>query len=51
MMTELQTIIEAAWDARDGISPATTGEVRDAVVALADVGHVGAHIQDRKSVV
>jgi 2,3,4,5-tetrahydropyridine-2-carboxylate N-succinyltransferase len=25
------TIIESAWNARDGISPATTGEVRDAV--------------------
>jgi 2,3,4,5-tetrahydropyridine-2,6-dicarboxylate N-succinyltransferase len=29
----LETAIEAAWDARDGISPATKGEVRDAVEA------------------
>jgi 2,3,4,5-tetrahydropyridine-2,6-dicarboxylate N-succinyltransferase len=27
----LQAIIDAAWDGRDGISAATTGEVRDAV--------------------
>jgi 2,3,4,5-tetrahydropyridine-2,6-dicarboxylate N-succinyltransferase len=27
----LQPTIEAAWDARDGISAATTGEIRDAV--------------------
>jgi 2,3,4,5-tetrahydropyridine-2,6-dicarboxylate N-succinyltransferase len=33
MSTALQTAIEAAWDARDGISTATTGEVRDAVEA------------------
>jgi 2,3,4,5-tetrahydropyridine-2-carboxylate N-succinyltransferase len=31
MSADLQRIIEAAWEARDGISPATTGEVRDAV--------------------
>jgi 2,3,4,5-tetrahydropyridine-2,6-dicarboxylate N-succinyltransferase len=38
----IQTIIEAAWDARDGIGPSTTGEVRDAVaeaLALLDSGH------------
>ena len=29
--TELQATIEAAWEARDSISPATTGPVRDAV--------------------
>jgi 2,3,4,5-tetrahydropyridine-2,6-dicarboxylate N-succinyltransferase len=37
----LQAIIDAAWDARDTISTATTGEVRDAVVealALLDSG-------------
>ena len=28
---QLETAIEAAWDARDTISPATTGEVRDAI--------------------
>jgi 2,3,4,5-tetrahydropyridine-2,6-dicarboxylate N-succinyltransferase len=33
MSTALQTAIEAAWDARDGISTTTTGEVRDAVEA------------------
>jgi 2,3,4,5-tetrahydropyridine-2-carboxylate N-succinyltransferase len=30
-MSDLQGIIEAAWDARDGIGVATTGAVRDAV--------------------
>ena len=43
-MTEaLKTSIEAAWEARDGISPATKGEVRDAVteaLALLDAGKV-----------
>ena len=29
--TRLKTVIEAAWDARDGINPQTKGEVRDAV--------------------
>jgi 2,3,4,5-tetrahydropyridine-2-carboxylate N-succinyltransferase len=29
----LEAAIEAAWEARDGISPATTGEVRDAIEA------------------
>jgi 2,3,4,5-tetrahydropyridine-2,6-dicarboxylate N-succinyltransferase len=33
MTNALQSTIEAAWDARDGISPATQGEVRDAVNA------------------
>ncbi|MFV2001962.1 MAG: 2,3,4,5-tetrahydropyridine-2,6-dicarboxylate N-succinyltransferase [Paracoccaceae bacterium] len=28
---QLQTAIEAAWDARDNISPSTTGEVREAI--------------------
>ncbi len=27
----LETAIEAAWDARDTITPATKGEVRDAI--------------------
>jgi 2,3,4,5-tetrahydropyridine-2,6-dicarboxylate N-succinyltransferase len=31
MTSHLQTTIEAAWDARDTISPATKGEMRDAV--------------------
>ena len=30
---QLKSVIEAAWDARDGISPSTKGEVRDAVEA------------------
>jgi 2,3,4,5-tetrahydropyridine-2,6-dicarboxylate N-succinyltransferase len=29
--TQLKSVIEAAWDAREGLSPATKGEVRDAV--------------------
>ena len=33
MTDALQSSIDAAWDARDTISPATTGEVRDAVAA------------------
>ncbi|PHQ94920.1 MAG: 2,3,4,5-tetrahydropyridine-2,6-dicarboxylate N-succinyltransferase, partial [Marinosulfonomonas sp.] len=28
---QLEIAIEAAWDARDTISPATTGEVREAI--------------------
>ncbi len=28
---QLETAIEAAWEARDAITPATTGEQRDAV--------------------
>jgi 2,3,4,5-tetrahydropyridine-2,6-dicarboxylate N-succinyltransferase len=31
MSEDLKTVIEAAWEARDGISTATTGQVRDAV--------------------
>ena len=27
----LETAIEAAWDARDGITPATKGEAREAI--------------------
>lgn len=38
----LQTIVEAAWEARDDISPATTGEVRDAVDAALDLMDTGA---------
>jgi 2,3,4,5-tetrahydropyridine-2,6-dicarboxylate N-succinyltransferase len=41
MTSHLQATIEAAWDARDTISPATMGEVRDAVetaLALLDSG-------------
>ena len=32
-VTDLESIIEAAWDARDTITPATTGERRDAIEA------------------
>ena len=35
--TELQPIIDAAWDARDGVNASTTGEVRDAVVETLDM--------------
>ena len=31
MTTELQTIIDQAWDDRDSVSTETTGEIRDAV--------------------
>ncbi|MEM9342390.1 MAG: 2,3,4,5-tetrahydropyridine-2,6-dicarboxylate N-succinyltransferase [Pseudomonadota bacterium] len=37
----LETAIETAWDARDGISPATTGETREAIedtLAALDAG-------------
>jgi 2,3,4,5-tetrahydropyridine-2-carboxylate N-succinyltransferase len=33
---QLETVIEAAWEERGGISPATTGEVRDAIEATLD---------------
>lgn len=32
-LAQLQPVVDAAWDARDSISPATTGETRDAVDA------------------
>ena len=35
-MTALQSVIEAAWDARDRINAETTGEVRDAVDSVLD---------------
>lgn len=41
MTAHLQSIIDAAWDARDGVNQTTTGEVRDAVVealAMLDAG-------------
>ena len=37
MTDQLAAIIDAAWDARDGVSTATTGEVRDAVEVLCDL--------------
>jgi 2,3,4,5-tetrahydropyridine-2,6-dicarboxylate N-succinyltransferase len=42
MSDELKRIIEAAWEARDGISTATTGEVRDAVHATIEQLDAGA---------
>lgn len=32
-ISNLQSIIDAAWDARDSITLATKGEIRDAVEA------------------
>jgi 2,3,4,5-tetrahydropyridine-2-carboxylate N-succinyltransferase len=40
--TALEPVIEAAWDARDGISPTTKGEVRDAVEATLQALDTGA---------
>jgi len=43
MSQELKTVIEAAWEARDGINTSTTGQVRDAVhetIELLDSGKV-----------
>ncbi|MBI1200254.1 MAG: 2,3,4,5-tetrahydropyridine-2,6-dicarboxylate N-succinyltransferase [Phenylobacterium sp.] len=43
MSDELKHVIEAAWEARDTISTATTGRVRDAVhetIELLDSGHL-----------
>ena len=42
MTDQLAAIIDAAWDARDGVSTATTGEVRDAVEAAIDALDSGA---------
>lgn len=38
----IRTVIEAAWDARDSISPATGGDVRDAVGAALNALDTGA---------
>ena len=35
--SSLQTTIEAAWDRRESISPATRGEVRDGVATALDL--------------
>ena len=37
MSQDLETAVDAAWEARDDISPATTGDVRDAVGAALDL--------------
>ena len=33
---QLEAAIETAWEARDTITPQTTGETRDAIVATLD---------------
>ncbi|TAL34314.1 2,3,4,5-tetrahydropyridine-2,6-dicarboxylate N-succinyltransferase [Phenylobacterium sp.] len=43
MSEDLKSVIEAAWEARDGINMSTTGQVRDAVhetIELLDAGKV-----------
>ena len=40
-MTDLATTIDAAWEARDGVSAATRGEIRDAVEAAIEGLDVG----------
>jgi 2,3,4,5-tetrahydropyridine-2-carboxylate N-succinyltransferase len=40
-IAQLQSVIEAAWDARDSLSPATRGEVRDAVEAALEALDAG----------
>jgi len=40
--SQLEAAIEAAWDARDGITPATTGEIREAVDAALGLMDQGA---------
>lgn len=42
MSAELKSVIEAAWEARDGVSTATTGQVRDAVFETLDLLDRGA---------
>jgi 2,3,4,5-tetrahydropyridine-2,6-dicarboxylate N-succinyltransferase len=45
----LQTVIEAAWDKRDGVNPSTRGEVREAVEAALDLLDKGtARVAQRK---
>src|SRR5713226_7134794 len=45
----LQSIIEAAWDQRESISPATRGDVRDAVVTALDLLDKGqARVAEKK---
>lgn len=52
---QLQSVVDAAWEARDGINSKTKGEVRDAVEAalagLDDGTFRTAEKLDRKSVV
>src|SRR3546814_7096404 len=37
MTSDLQATIDAAWEGRDGISPATKGAARDAIEAALDL--------------
>ena len=39
---DLKETVESAWDARDGLGPTTTGEVRNAVAATLDMLDSGA---------
>jgi hypothetical protein len=46
-MSDVQGVIERAWDQRDAISSATRGEIRDAVAeALAESRELGARVRD-----
>ena len=46
--THLETAIEAAWEARDTITPATKGETRDAIEAtLHALDHGQLRVADR----
>jgi 2,3,4,5-tetrahydropyridine-2,6-dicarboxylate N-succinyltransferase len=50
MTDQLSAIIDAAWDARDGISPATKGEVRGAVeAALEGLDNGSFRVADKSS--
>ena len=50
MTDQLAAIIDAAWEARDGINPATKGETRDAVeAALAGLDDGSFRVADKSS--
>lgn len=50
MTDQLSAIIDAAWDARDHVSPATKGEVRDAVeAALEGLDNGSFRVADKSS--
>jgi 2,3,4,5-tetrahydropyridine-2-carboxylate N-succinyltransferase len=49
MTDQLATILDAAWDARDGVSSATQGEVRDAVqTALAGLDDGSLRVAEKR---
>jgi 2,3,4,5-tetrahydropyridine-2-carboxylate N-succinyltransferase len=51
MSNDLQTIIDAAWEARDTVGPTTTGDIRDAVAeALRSLDSGEARIATRNGV-